>query len=64
MYVDNAPVAMKVSVATRERPEKRLKPHTPWPLVQPWPRRVPNPTNNPPAMANPIGTGVEPSEAG
>ena len=41
------PVAMKVSVATIERCEKRLIPHTPCPLVQPLPIRVPNPTSNP-----------------
>ena len=41
------PAAMNVSVATIERAEKRLMPHTPWPLVQPLPRRVPIPTSRP-----------------
>lgn len=31
------PAAMKVAVATSERCEKRLTPHTPWPLVHPLP---------------------------
>ncbi len=41
------PAAMKVAVATSERCEKRLTPHTPWPLVQPLPIRVPIPTSSP-----------------
>ena len=41
------PAAIKVAVATRERWERRLTPHTPWPLVQPLPSRVPKPTSNP-----------------
>jgi hypothetical protein len=43
------PAAMKVIVAKIERTEKRLIPHTPWPLVQPLPKRVPTPTMNPAA---------------
>ena len=39
---------MKVRVATSERDEPRLSPHTPWPLVQPLPSAVPNPTSRPP----------------
>jgi len=31
------PVAMNVHVATSERRDRRLIPHTPWPLVQPPP---------------------------
>ena len=36
-----APVAMKVSVAVKDRVENRVKPQTPCPLVQPLPKRVP-----------------------
>ena len=38
------PVAMNVAVATIERVEPRLIPHTPCPLVHPFPRAVPTPT--------------------
>ena len=41
------PTAMKTSVATIERGDRRLMPHRPWPLVQPLPRRVPKPTSRP-----------------
>src|SRR5258708_15492109 len=41
------PVAMKVTVATRERIESRDNPHTPWPEGQPLPHTEPNPTRNP-----------------
>jgi len=35
------PKAMKVTVATSERVEKRASPQIPWPEVQPLPSRVP-----------------------
>ena len=41
------PAAMKVAVATSERCDNRLTPHTPWPLVQPLPIRAPMPTRRP-----------------
>lgn len=41
------PVPMKVTVATKERSERRPSPHTPWPLVQPEPITVPKPTSKP-----------------
>src|SRR5712691_1809974 len=41
------PVTRNVSVATIERAESRLIPHTPCPLVQPPPCAVPNPTRTP-----------------
>jgi hypothetical protein len=42
-----APAPMKASTLTSERSEKRLSPHTPWPLVQPLPMRTPTPTSRP-----------------
>jgi len=41
------PLDKKISVAMNERKEKRLMPHTPWPLVQPLASDVPIPTSNP-----------------
>ncbi len=41
------PVTMKVAVATIERGESRLTPHTPWPLVQPLAMTEPMPTIRP-----------------
>lgn len=46
------PQAMKVTVAAKERGERRAKPHTPWPEVQPEPSLVPKPTSSP-ASSNP-----------
>src|SRR5690606_1684509 len=42
-----APRPQKVAVAAIERPDKRLTPQIPWPLVQPFPTRVPSPTSTP-----------------
>ena len=41
---------IKRVVASIERMDKRLIPHTPCPLVHPLPILVPIPTNNPPKM--------------
>jgi hypothetical protein len=46
-----APVVMNVSVAASDRPDMRLRPQTPCPLVQPLPRRVPTPTSKPATTA-------------
>ena len=44
---------MNASTLTSERSEKRLSPHTPWPLVQPLPMRTPTPTSKPAATIAP-----------
>ena len=57
------PAAMKMSVATSERGDRRARPQTPCPLVQPEPRRAPKPAKNPPRTrvapdAANVGAGV------
>lgn len=42
-----APKVINVTVATIERFDSRLMPHTPWPLVHPPPSWVPKPTRRP-----------------
>jgi hypothetical protein len=42
---------MNTQVATKERNERRPKPHTPCPLVQPEPITVPTPTSKPATMS-------------
>ncbi len=44
------PVAMNVSVATKDRDESRANPHTPCPEVQPEPKVTPIPTRMPPMI--------------
>src|SRR6266545_3609970 len=46
------PVTRNASVATIERTESRLIPHTPCPLVQPPPCAVPKPTRTPASMTS------------
>ncbi len=46
-YTVTAAVAMNVTVATRDRTDRRLRPQTPWPLVHPLPSRAPHPTSKP-----------------
>lgn len=48
----NAPLSMKVSVATSDRGDNRARPQTPWPLVQPLPWDVPQPTSKPPSTSD------------
>ena len=44
------PAAMNAAVATIDRCDRRLTPHTPCPLVHPLPIRVPKPTSKPATM--------------
>mmetsp|Transcript_16189 Transcript_16189/g.49539 ORF Transcript_16189/g.49539 Transcript_16189/m.49539 type:complete len:373 (+) Transcript_16189:160-1278(+) len=46
-----APTEQNVATDTKDRLEKRGRPHTPWPLVQPLPSFVPTPTRSPPTAA-------------
>src|SRR5260221_4203085 len=49
------PVAMNVATATKDRVEKRLRPHTPCPLVQPPLNVLPKPTSSPATAMKPVG---------
>ena len=48
---------MKVGTATRERKEKRERPHRPWPLVHPFARAVPKPVAKPANASRSEGAG-------
>jgi len=51
---------MNVNVATMERGESRLTPHTPCPLVQPLPRLAPKPTRRPAGTRTTYGVSTRP----
>src|SRR5487761_2323292 len=57
------PAPMKASTFASERKDSRLRPHTPWPLVQPLPMRTPTPTSKPASTSSTgpaavVGTGI------
>jgi len=54
-YTSIAPLVTKVAVATIDRGESRLMPHTPCPLVHPLPSLVPKPTRSPAAASTQYG---------